>query len=93
MSTGMLSIGITGITAAQQGLQVTQHNIANANTTGYNRQYIQQSAAYRCRPVPAISAAVRTVDSVASRLRPVPDPADLCGPESGLGVDHPLRPS
>jgi flagellar hook-associated protein 1 FlgK len=40
----MLSIGITGIHAAQQGLDATQHNIANANTPGYSRQYIQQSA-------------------------------------------------
>lgn len=44
MSTGMLSIGITGIHAAQLGLEATQHNIANANTPGYSRQYIQQSA-------------------------------------------------
>lgn len=44
MATGMLSVGITGIQAAQMGLQVTQHNIANANTEGYSRQYIQQSA-------------------------------------------------
>ncbi|PKO46855.1 MAG: hypothetical protein CVU31_09190 [Betaproteobacteria bacterium HGW-Betaproteobacteria-4] len=40
----MLSIGITGIHAAQLGLEATQHNIANANTPGYSRQYIQQSA-------------------------------------------------
>jgi flagellar hook-associated protein 1 FlgK len=44
MGSGMLSIGITGIQAAQMALQVTQHNIANAHTTGYSRQYIQQSA-------------------------------------------------
>lgn len=44
MATGMLSVGITGIQAAQLGLQVTQHNIANANTEGYNRQSIHQSA-------------------------------------------------
>ena len=44
MSSGMLSIGITGIHAAQIGLETTQHNIANANTPGYSRQYIQQSA-------------------------------------------------
>ncbi|MGE5470030.1 MAG: flagellar hook-associated protein FlgK [Bacteroidota bacterium] len=41
---GMLSIGITGINAAQMGLEATQHNIANANTPGYSRQSIQQSA-------------------------------------------------
>lgn len=44
MGSGMLSIGITGIHAAQLGLEATQHNIANANTPGYSRQYIQQSA-------------------------------------------------
>ena len=44
MSTGLLSIGVTGIHAAQLALAATQHNIANANTPGYSRQYIQQSA-------------------------------------------------
>ncbi|MFZ2267888.1 MAG: flagellar hook-associated protein FlgK [Azonexus sp.] len=44
MGSGILSIGITGIHAAQLGLEATQHNIANANTPGYSRQYIQQSA-------------------------------------------------
>ncbi|MDP2882746.1 MAG: flagellar hook-associated protein FlgK [Azonexus sp.] len=44
MGSGMLSIGITGINAAQLGLEATQHNIANANTPGYNRQYTLQSA-------------------------------------------------
>ena len=38
MGTDMLAIGISGLHAAQLGLQVTQHNIANANTEGYNRQ-------------------------------------------------------
>lgn len=41
---GILSTGITGIQAAQLGLQVTQHNIANVNTPGYNRQFLLQSA-------------------------------------------------
>lgn len=44
MGSGMLSIGITGMQAAQMGVEATQHNIANANTPGYSRQYIQQSA-------------------------------------------------
>ena len=43
MATGMLITGISGIRAAQIGLQVTQHNIANANTDGFSRQYITQS--------------------------------------------------
>jgi len=41
---GILSIGISGIRAAQVGLEVTQHNIANASSSGYNRQYIEQTA-------------------------------------------------
>lgn len=44
MGSGMLSIGVTGIRAAQLGLATTQHNIANSGTPGYSRQYIQQSA-------------------------------------------------
>lgn len=37
-----LSIGITGLTAAQIGLTTTSHNIANTSTPGYNRQVIVQ---------------------------------------------------
>lgn len=33
-----LNISLTGMRAFQRGLQVTSHNIANANTPGYNRQ-------------------------------------------------------
>ena len=33
-----LSIGKTGLNAAQIGLNTTVHNSANANTTGYSRQ-------------------------------------------------------
>lgn len=41
---GILSSGVSGIQAAQLGLQVTQHNIANVNTPGYNRQFLLQSS-------------------------------------------------
>lgn len=41
---GILSIGITGLQAAQMGLSTTGHNISNASTPGYNRQEIVQSA-------------------------------------------------
>lgn len=41
---GILSIGITGLQAAQVGLSTTGHNISNASTPGYNRQEIVQSA-------------------------------------------------
>lgn len=44
MSTGIFSIGITGMNAAQLGLVTTEHNIANATTPGYNRQRIIQGS-------------------------------------------------
>ena len=43
MSSGLYSIGITGMNAAQLGLVTTEHNIANATTAGYNRQRTVQS--------------------------------------------------
>lgn len=43
MSTGIFSVGITGMHAAQIGLLTTEHNITNANTPGYNRQRIGQT--------------------------------------------------
>lgn len=38
------NIAMTGLFAAQRGLQVTSNNITNANTTGYSRQEAQQKA-------------------------------------------------
>lgn len=43
MSTGLLSIGVGGMNAAQMGLLTTEHNIANASTDGYNRQRTHQA--------------------------------------------------
>lgn len=40
MSTGIISIGMTGIAAAQAGLLATEHNVVNASTAGYNRQRV-----------------------------------------------------
>jgi flagellar hook-associated protein 1 len=40
----MLSIGVTGITAAQYALLTTSNNIANADTDGYSRQTTTQAA-------------------------------------------------
>lgn len=40
---GIFGIGVSGIQAAQLGMQVTQHNITNSNTPGYNRQSMIQS--------------------------------------------------
>jgi flagellar hook-associated protein 1 FlgK len=39
-----LSIGLTALTAARKGLDVTGQNIANANTDGYTRQRLVQQA-------------------------------------------------
>jgi flagellar hook-associated protein 1 len=43
MSTGIFSIGISGLAAAQAGLVTTGHNIANVSTEGYHRQSALQS--------------------------------------------------
>ncbi|MEE9332042.1 MAG: flagellar hook-associated protein FlgK [Methylophilaceae bacterium] len=45
MATNVLNIGRSALNAAQIGLGVTGHNIANASTPGYSRQEIVQSAA------------------------------------------------
>lgn len=39
-----LQTGLTGIRAAQAGIDVTSHNVANANTPGYTRQRTVQQA-------------------------------------------------
>jgi len=43
MATGIMSIGVSGMQAAQLGLMTTQHNIANASTPGYSRQRTVQA--------------------------------------------------
>ncbi|MDR0576317.1 MAG: flagellar hook-associated protein FlgK [Candidatus Accumulibacter sp.] len=43
MGSGIYSIGVSALNNAQLGLATTGHNIANANTDGYNRQRIVQS--------------------------------------------------
>ena len=43
MSGNLLSIGKTGLFAAQAGLATTGHNITNANVAGYNRQVVVQA--------------------------------------------------
>ena len=40
---GMLSVGLTGLNAAQLQLNTTSHNIVNAGTNGYTRQTVVQS--------------------------------------------------
>ncbi len=43
MSSGIFSIGVSGLNAAQLGLLATDHNIVNANTPGYTRQRTVQA--------------------------------------------------
>lgn len=45
MGSSILNIGATALNAAQAGLSVTGHNIANASTPGYSRQELVQKAA------------------------------------------------
>jgi len=44
MSSGLLSIGVSGLAAAQLGLLTTEHNVTNANTPGYTRQRTVQTS-------------------------------------------------
>jgi flagellar hook-associated protein 1 FlgK len=43
MAGNLLSIGKSGLFAAQAGLSTTGHNITNANVAGYNRQVVVQA--------------------------------------------------
>ncbi len=45
MGTSILGIGQSALAAAQLGIATSGHNIANANTPGYSRQILLQSAA------------------------------------------------
>src|SRR5215472_13597176 len=45
MGNSIFGIGVTGLIAAQTGIVTTGHNITNANTPGYHRQTVEQSAA------------------------------------------------
>lgn len=42
MTTGIFSIGVSGLQLAQLGLNTASHNIANVNTEGYSRQRVEQ---------------------------------------------------
>ena len=41
---GVFQIGKSGMQAARAGVSTAGHNIANANTEGYTRQRVQQTA-------------------------------------------------
>lgn len=43
MASGIFNVGVSGLSAAQIGIQTTSHNIANASTSGYNRQQTVQT--------------------------------------------------
>jgi len=45
MGSSILSVGQSALAAAQVGLTITGHNIANASTPGYSRQIVLQGAA------------------------------------------------
>lgn len=45
MASNILSIGQTGLTTAQAGLNTTAHNIANSATPGYSRQLVIEGTA------------------------------------------------
>lgn len=44
MGSGIIGIGVSAVQNAQIGLLTTEHNIANANTVGYNRQRAVQAS-------------------------------------------------
>jgi len=44
MTNSVMSVGVSGLQAAQTALLTTSHNISNATTPGYNRQQALQSA-------------------------------------------------
>jgi flagellar hook-associated protein FlgK len=46
----LLSIGKSGLFAAQAALTTTGHNITNANVDGYSRQGVVQATSTRWRP-------------------------------------------
>ncbi|MBY0578943.1 MAG: flagellar hook-associated protein FlgK, partial [Burkholderiales bacterium] len=43
MGSGILGIGVSGLSAAQAGILVTGHNISNVTTPSYNRQQTVQT--------------------------------------------------
>jgi flagellar hook-associated protein 1 FlgK len=45
MSDGLISLGLSGLAAAQAGMTTTSENIANVNTAGYSEESIVQVAA------------------------------------------------
>jgi flagellar hook-associated protein 1 FlgK len=67
MSSLGFSIGVSGLKAAQVGMDVTQHNIANVNTPNYQRQVVELSSVTYRRELPSLpSGAGVKVDNIKS---------------------------
>ncbi|NUN96943.1 MAG: flagellar hook-associated protein FlgK [Candidatus Omnitrophica bacterium] len=65
---GAFEVGARGLLAQQQGLNVTGHNIANANTEGFSRQRVNLATSYPLNVTPgSVGTGVR-VESI-QRLR------------------------
>jgi flagellar hook-associated protein 1 FlgK len=64
MGSSVFNIGVTGLNAANMGLTTTGHNIANANTDGFSRQTIKQSAPYPMLSGSGFSGLGVQVDSI-----------------------------
>lgn len=64
MASGILGVGLTGLYAAQAGIQTTEHNISNANTAGYRRQEVSFYASKPQYTVGAYFGTGVSIDSV-----------------------------
>ena len=53
---GTLGVAYSGVAASQAGVQITGHNVSNANTEGYHRRTLKQSAMY---PPPVLGGGVQ----------------------------------
>ena len=64
------NIAVSGLFSAQKGLQVTSNNISNANTTGYSRQVITQTAS---RPISGLGVGMTGTGSIVTSVDRVRD--------------------
>ncbi len=60
-----LSVGYSGLSTAQSGINTTSHNITNVNTPGYSRQRIEQKVNYPLDTVPGTTGNGVMVEQVA----------------------------
>ncbi len=82
--TSLLSIARTALLAQRRAMEVTAHNIANANTPGYSRQRLELTAADPLRlPLGAVGRGV-TFDTIV-RLRDTFYDASYRRDNAGLG--------